>query len=177
MRFRKYFLSFFYLYSSLSFSVDCNVYKLLDHPSLATNNQFWTEYSALSGSGQISERALGELLKKHNVPVEVQSPVAGRPASTPRDPIRYSSSKVANKQISSLSPVLKKNYSDFMTIMSDRSGIQVLYANPGRWRMEKIQAEKGTYSVRLNGGVRVHFRLEKDEVHVLQVNADDVHNL
>lgn len=177
MRFRKFFLSLFYIYSGLSFSIDCNVYKLLDHPSLASNNQFWAEYSTLSGNGQISERALGELLKKHNVPVEAPSSAAGKTSATSLEPMRYSASKVANKQISTLSPVLKKNYSDFMTIMSDRSGIQVLYANPGRWRMEKIQAEKGTYSVRLNGGVRVHFRLEKDEVHVLQVNADDVHNL
>ena len=154
------------------YAIDCNLMKHLADPKLADNLKFWEEYGTLSNSGKLNDRTLKDLLKKHTAePPEVQ--VAAKTA--PREPINYSSTKKADKEISQLSPVLKKHYEEFMTLMSDKSGLQQLYANPGRWHMEKIKAKADHYTVRLNGGVRVLFKMEKNEISIIEVNAAKIH--
>jgi hypothetical protein len=43
--------------------------------------------------------------------------------------------------------------------------------------MEKIKKFKDVYIVRLNGGVRVLFKMEKNDITVMEVNAGNIHNI
>lgn len=172
MRFKIIIFTFLIIFNV--HAIDCNLMKLLTDPKLADNLKFWEEYGSLSNSGKLSDRTLKDLLKKHNaevpdVQVQVKQP--------PREPINYSSTKKADKEISQLSPVLKKHYEEFMTLMSDKSGLQQLYANPGRWHMEKIKAKADHYTVRLNGGVRILFKMEKNDISIIEVNAAKIHSI
>ncbi len=177
MRFKLMFIFLNLTFSCALFGIDCNLIKHLDHPNLASNAKFWEEYTTLSSGNKLNDRSLTELFKKHDI--HVKNPVSAtvKAPTPPKDPLSYSTSRKADKEIAGLSPALKTNYSEFMTLMADRSGIQALYQNPGRWHMEKIKALKDSYSVRLNGGVRVLFKLEKDEIHILEVNAAKIHSI
>lgn len=169
----KFLLFCFALFSLESFaSLSCDLLKNLDNPILFKNNKFWEEYSELASQKKINDRSLQELFKKHNAEPSFKN----IEKSISSSPLSYSTAKKADKEIAKLSKGLRKNYEEFMGIMSDRSGIKKLYDNPGKWRMEKL-TKPNEYSARLNDDVRVHFHLEKNEIRIIQVNADDVHAL
>lgn len=172
MRFKLLITSLLICYEASA--IDCNLMKYLTHPALSDKVQFWEDYGKLSHSGKLSDRTLGDLLKKYGVEAKAEVPVQPKII---REPINYSTARKADKDISTLSPGLRKNYEEFMTLMSDKSGIKELYANPGRWHMEKIKRFNDVYSVRLNGGVRVLFKLEKNDLTVMEVNAAKVHDI
>jgi plasmid maintenance system killer protein len=156
-------------------AIDCNLMKQLGEPGLASNSKFWEEYSALTGSGKLSDRSLGELLSKHGS----KAPSASTPKVpvAHREPTNYQTSRRADKEIAGLSASLRGHYEEFMNLATDKAGIRDLYANPGRWHMEKIKKFKDVYTVRLNGGVRVLFKMEKNDITVMEVNAGNIHNI
>lgn len=153
--------------------LSCEFIKQLDNPILYNSPKFWDDYRSLTNSGKLSDQKLAELLKKYGV----ESPPIPKPTSvTNPGSINFSTTKIADKDIAKLGKKTRENYEDFLGIMVDRSGIQKLYANPGRWHMEKM-TEKDTYTVRLDGDIRVLFKIEKNDLTVMQVNREKVHKL
>lgn len=175
MRFSKYFVISFLLFSTSSFAkIRCDLIKNLEHPSLTTNAKFWEEYSHLSSNNKLSDRTLEDLFKKHGAEVPKVAEVAAPALKTP---MAFTTTKRVDKEVFNLTKSLRKNYEEFLSIMSDRSGIQKLYENPGKWRMEKLVGQGDKYTVRLSGDVRVLFKLEKNELSILEVDAARVHAL
>jgi mRNA-degrading endonuclease RelE of RelBE toxin-antitoxin system len=169
------FFSFLLLASTAYASLRCDLISELDNPILANNEKFWNEYSQLARNVSLNDKSLEELLEKHGAGAKKEIPKNDPPLA--KNPMNLTTTKKADKEIKKLSKGLRKNYEDFLSIMSDKSGIKQLYDNPGRWRMEKLVGLKDKYTVRLNGDVRVEFRLEKNDIEIIQINADDIHTL
>lgn len=175
----KIFIFTIILYSTnLWAGLSCEFIKQLDNPALYNSPKFWDDYRSLTNSGKINDQKLAELLQKHGVnPPPVPSSSAPKVASVSSpNSINFSTTKIADKDIAKLGKKTRENYEDFLGIMVDRSGIQKLYANPGRWHMEKM-TDKDTYTVRLDGDIRVLFKIEKNDLTVMQVNREKVHKL
>jgi len=177
VQFKKiYLILFLIIFSPLNLlaGLRCDLLKHLDNPTLYNNQKFWDEYAALSGNGKLNDRTLTELLKKNGVDASPPAaPVASLSAEV-NNRFNFSTTKRADKEISGLAPSIRKHYEEFLGIMVDRSGIKKLYANPGKWRMEEMHT-KDHYTVRLSEGIRVLFKMENNDLTVLQVNADKIH--
>lgn len=158
-------------------AIDCNLMKQLSDPALASKAKFWEEYSSLTSSGKLSDRTLAELLKKHGSGPSHPSASAGKAPAVVREPTNYQTTSRADKEIAKLPPKLRTHYEEFMNLALDKAGIKELYANPGKWHMEKIKRFNDVYTVRLNGGVRVLFKMEKNDITVMEVNAGNIHNI
>jgi Txe/YoeB family toxin of Txe-Axe toxin-antitoxin module len=150
----------------------CDLLAKLDSPALASNEKFWNEYSELAGKNKLTDRNLEDLLNKHGAGPSKNLPEVK--ASLKHEPMEFSMTKKATKEAKHLNEGLKKKFNEFMEIMSDKSGLKELYDHPGRWRPEKLTG-KDTHTVRLNSDVRVEFRMDKDSIEILQINADDIH--
>lgn len=158
--------------------LSCEFIKQLDNPLLYNSPKFWDEYRSLTNGGKLSDQKLADLFKKYGVespPIQSTNPPKLASVTNPSS-INFSTTKIADKDIAKLGKKTRENYEDFLGIMVDRSGIQKLYANPGRWHMEKM-TDKDTYTVRLDGDIRVLFKIEKNDLTVMQVNREKVHKL
>ncbi|NOT78211.1 MAG: hypothetical protein HOP07_04330 [Bacteriovoracaceae bacterium] len=153
----------------------CDLIKQLNDPVLSNNKKFWDEYSTLSGDGKLNDSTLGELLKKHGAETPLSSTTIKSTSPPSINRFNLSTSKKADKEVSNLAHSVRKNYEEFLGIMLDRTGIQKLYSNPGKWHMEEVNP-KNHFTVRLNGDVRVLFKIEQNDLTVLQVNREKVHN-
>lgn len=179
MRFKNLFLSALLLLSvtissSLALAgLRCDLLKKLDDPKL--NEMFWNEYGVLASQKNLNDRTLAGLLEKHKVSTTETPTVESLPSSSPT---RVSYNKRAEKELALLpTKSMKKNYEEFMTVMRDGNGLKELYKQPGKWHLEKLQGHDHLYTVRLNGGYRVLFKLEKNDLTLMEINAANVHNV
>jgi mRNA-degrading endonuclease RelE of RelBE toxin-antitoxin system len=170
------------LFAQITWAANFNCANLnrIDHPSLKSNAQFWEEYAELSSSGKMNDDLLSKLIEKHIK--EPGTPGASKVSKAASDTpsLRVDYTHRAKKEISKLdTKILRESYEEFMDIMSDYSGLQKLRENPGRWNLERVKAFKNepVYTVRLNGSYRVLFKIEKDELQIMQVNVDAIHKI
>jgi plasmid maintenance system killer protein len=172
-------LFLFINFKNLEAGSNCNAYEQLSNPALQSNSKFWSEYAELNSEGTLTEGELQKLVDKH---INGQESHQHKPDTvvTQLRNLKLEISNKAKKEIAKLdTKILKESYEEFMTIMSDYTGIKKLRENPGRWNLERIKAFKDepVYTIRLNGSYRVLFKLEKDELTIMRVNVDDIHNL
>ncbi len=153
-------------------SLSCDLLKLLQHPSIVSNESFWKKYTELAQNKKLNDRTLEKLLNEHNVEKTGVHP----PLTPHRSPnVLVETSKKADKDLAKLPKELKVKFEEFMSAISSEEGINGLYKNPGRWHLEKLTSND-SYTVRLNSSVRVNFTIDQGKVHIIQVNADHVHN-
>lgn len=164
------------LFSSYSSAgIRCDLLKKLDHPDVYSNSHFWEDYAQLSSQKKLNDKSLEEIFKKHNIKLDEQKELnPGKNLGIREGSLILSTSKKVDKEVLSLSQSLRKNYEEFLGIMTEKSGVKKLYENPGKWHMEKMHT-KDTYTVRLNRGVRVLFKIEKNELSIMEVDAAKVH--
>lgn len=185
MKFKTLLISLlFILISQHSFagSISCKLLSNLNNPVIRNNEKFWTEYGELSASAHFNDHNLAELITKYSKEEKalVSNSTPPKITAPSERTLKLEVSNKAQKEIAGLKTKnLRDSFEEFVNTMSDFKGIQVLRNNPGRWHLEKIKAFKNenVYSVRLNGDHRVLFRLEKDELKIMQVNVDDIHNI
>ncbi len=178
MVFKKIIFIIFLLYTifiPIAFSrLRCDLLKKLEDPIVKENSQFWKDYSQLAQNNHLDDKSLSELLLKYKI-----SPSSIQTTTASKIELRVETSKRAQKELKNLpTKAMRKNYEEFVDIMNN-SGIQELYKNPSRWHAEKINAyaQGNVYTVRLNSGYRVLFRLEKNELTIMEVNAGHIHSL
>lgn len=170
--------------------LSCDITKALSSPKLAQNDKFWAEFSELSSSTKFSDDAVKQLLNKHGVDVDTAATSA---ASTPAaaSTVAHTSTGVprqaftmthkAFKDVEKLPANLRNKYDEFLGLIeTGPGGMKNLTTQPGRWGLEKL-AEGGfgpkAYSVRLNGGYRVAFRIDKDgKYEIFDVTKTTTHN-
>lgn len=163
-------LSFFSLAHA---NLRCDLASKLSDPKISSNLDFWEDFNKLQAKGKVSDREYEELFRKHGV--DSSKPQAPSVVPSSSKPFNYSTTAKADKDLKKLPSNLRKQYEEFMSIMSDKDGYKGLYQNPGRWHLEKLKSVDGLHTVRLNGGYRVLFRKLENGIEVLEVNAAKVH--
>lgn len=157
---------------SVAQAAKCLLAEALKNPQLASNEQFWKEYSQLADAGNASDKELEALLKKYNATLENQTSQA--PVLKPSMKI---SIKPAEKEISKLPSHLREKVEEFLKTVSGPDGIQEIHNNPGRWHLEKTpQFGPNAHTIRLNDGYRVMFDIEPDQVTVRMANKGKIHS-
>jgi plasmid maintenance system killer protein len=165
-------LILFLISTNASAGLRCDLLRRLESPNIVNNEKFWEDYTELASRNKLTDQTLEPLLKKHQALLDSSKEVV---ETKIQRTLNFSTSKKADKDLKKLSKDIRLKYEEFLSIMSDKAGIKILYANPGKWHMEKMKARKNVYTARLNDGVRVEFQLEGDMLEILQVNAADVH--
>lgn len=178
MEYRLVYVALIFLISNLAWSADnCSLADAVADPKIASNPEFWEDYAKLTAQGDATEAQIFELTKKYKDP-KTSNEVTPRNTPAPVNHFEIHLSKQSSqdlKKLRSSSPQLQKAYDEFLGTMSQR-GIQEIRNNPGRWRLEKLN--DGSQTVRLNGGVRVNFRIRNgNQLEIIQVNADKVHGI
>ena len=176
MRLKTLILFLLVVISTSSFAgLRCDLASKLGDPKIVSNLDFWEEFNKLQASGKLHDRDLESLFKKYGVDSNGSAPSV--PSVAQSRPFSYSTTSKADKDLKKLPNNLRKNYEEFMSIMSDRDGFKALYDNPGRWHYEKLKAQDNLHTVRLNGGYRVLFKKVDDGngIEVLEVNRDSIH--
>lgn len=159
---------------------ECALDVALRDPKIANNSSFWEDYSKLKNTQD--EKAVGELLKKygHNSessPSNVVSRSSSSGAATQAGPrsLRVNISPKAEKEIENLRDGMKEKVDEFMATVAKPGGIKEIRDNPGRWRLEKLGGGN-VQTVRLNKGTRIMFEVDGDDLRILRVNREQVHN-
>jgi plasmid maintenance system killer protein len=153
----------------------CDLLKRLDDPKLLENALFWKEYSELAGKNILNDRSLNDLFNKHKVELKI-SPI--EVSTTIKPPISMTISKRATKEIKNLpTKAMRRNFEEFVDIMNGPEGMKELYKNPSKWHAEKLNSFStgNVYTIRLNEAYRVMFKLEKNVLEILEVNAAHIH--
>ncbi len=146
--------------------MDCQLSKLMAHPSLAQNDRFWTELGKLKPN---DDRAIKELIKSFSPELVTASSSAVQTANTVKKAVAVTHG--SQKEIKKLTPSLKKHFDDYLKIVNEE-GVHGLFINPAKWHYEKLpQYGPNAHSARLNDGYRVLFDVAKDgSVNVREVS-------
>lgn len=151
-------------------AIDCQLSKLMAHPSLAENDQFWM---ALGKIDSHNDRAVRELIQKFS-PEVLQTSGAVTHSVKQVSNIAIEVAKKADKDLKKLSQINKKHYDEFLKTINE-GGMQELYNNPGKWHYEKLKMDNSLHTVRLNDGVRVLFKEENGVISVLEIGSHVTH--
>ncbi len=142
----------------------------LNFPDVAKNNLFWEDYAKLD---DVSDDALKKLFEKHSIELNTPNKKTTFFDQT-QTASSYSISNKIKKSVDVLPKGLKDKFYDFIEDVNTK-GIQDLYKNPGKWRLEKI-GQNNTSTIRLNDGYRVEFRLESDgHINILDIGKHVTH--
>ncbi|MBS1969653.1 MAG: hypothetical protein JSU04_05075 [Bdellovibrionales bacterium] len=181
---------FFFLVLIFSQSVlatDCMMSMALKDPELANNGAFWEDYAKLSAKGGGDEKQMQALIEKYKpgATAKAETPAASKPfsASATDKPAvavsnTYNVQHKAEKEIKKLPKDLQENVDEFLEIASRPGGFKEIQNNPGKWRYEQVeQFGKDAHTVRINGGYRILFDLDKKTHHmeIRMVNKDKIH--
>lgn len=153
----------------------------LKDPELSNSSAFWDDYAKLAAKGEPSEKQMQALVEKHK-PAGVrsveQAPASASASSPPAISNTYNIQHRAEKDIKKLNKDLQQNVDEFLTIATRPGGFKEIQNNPGKWRYEQVeQFGKEAHTVRLNGGYRILFDLDKKTHHleIRMVNKDKIH--
>lgn len=155
----------------------------LKDPELSNNSAFWDDYAKLASQGEPSEKQMQALVEKYKPagsaakPVE-QAPGSASPSSASIISNTYNIQHRAEKEIKKLPKELQQHVDDFLTTATRPGGFKEIQNNPGKWRYEQVeQFGKDAHTVRLNGGYRILFDLDKKTHHleIRMVNKDKIH--
>lgn len=175
------------LFLSLQASaVECLMNAALKDPELSANSAFWDDYAKLAAKGEPSAKDMQALVEKYkpsagSAPVErAQAPstTSGSSSSAPLISNTYNIQHRAEKDIKKLNKDLQQDVDEFLTIATRPGGFKEIQNNPGKWRYEQVgQFGKEAHTVRLNGGYRILFDLDKKSHHleIRMVNKDKIH--
>lgn len=166
-------------YSLSAWCAGCLISDILKDPRFANNSEFWTKYSELQSkfSGNVPDRELN-VLAKSLVADWTPSPVTSTTTSTSQNlAIReIQTRKSVQHEIQGLPPHVKGRYDEFLELIRTSDGYEKIRSNPGSWRLEKLNGNGNHYSVRLNSGYRVEFKMENKSIEVFMVNKGRVHS-
>lgn len=145
------------LISVATSAMDCDLAKAINHPSLANSEEFWVRLSAINPKDDF---ALKKLITSYSPDALGSGQAAQRVARISSAAVE--TSHKAEKAIVKLVGINKKHYDDFLKTVNEK-GVQGFYDNPGKWHYEKLpQYGEHAHSIRLDGGNRVLFDVEKD---------------
>jgi mRNA-degrading endonuclease RelE of RelBE toxin-antitoxin system len=160
----------------------------LKDPDLANNGAFWEDYAKLSAKGGDGEKQMQALIEKYKPGATAQSEAsaATKPSSVSAQTEKpaagvsntYNVQHKAEKEIKKLPKDLQENVDEFLEIASRPGGFKEIQNNPGKWRYEQVeQFGKDAHTVRINGGYRILFDLDKKTHHmeIRMVNKDKIH--
>lgn len=183
---------FFVLVLAFSQSVlgmECMMSMALKDPDLAGNGAFWEEYAKLTANNLGTEKQMAALIEKYKPgasAAKAETSSASAPTSSsaaaektaPGISNTYNVQHKAEKEIKKLPKDLQQNVDEFLEIASRPGGFKEIQNNPGKWRYEQVeQFGKDAHTVRINGGYRILFDLDKKTHHmeVRMVNKDKIH--
>lgn len=157
----------------------CLLTKAIKDPELANNESFWADYSNLSNSKQPTEKDIEALVKKHKAELLTNTDSVPKPTVTeiPNGKyLRVSVHHKGEKEIAHLPENLHKKVDEFISKATKPGGIQDVRNNPSRWHLEKLpEFGENSYSVRLNGGYRILFEYDHQEIVIKRVNKGQIH--
>lgn len=176
MRFRFLTLFLILIFVSGAWARECGLEAALRDPNIASNPQFWEDYSKLPSTEDT--KAVGDLLRKygHHDAGGGVTPAQATTAHNPNRSLSLNVDKKAEREIAHLPPNLKSKVDDFVTTISKPGGVLEVRNNPGRYHLEKLsQFGENAYSVRLNDGYRVLFDMTDAEFSIRRVNKGQIH--
>lgn len=164
MRFSNFILII--LLTAQAWAIDCQLSKLMGHPTLVQNEHFWTELGKIKPN---DERAIKELIKSISPDLLTSSTTSAQLVNVVQKTVGVT--HAAEKDIKKLSPSMKKHFDDYLKIINEE-GVHGLFVNPAKWHYEKLpQYGPNAHGARLNDGYRVLFDVAKDgSVNVREVS-------
>ncbi len=157
----------------------CLLTKAIKDPDLANNESFWADYSSLSNRQQPTEQDIEELVKKHKAELLKKDTPATKQTQQEvptSKPLRLSVHHKGEKEIAHLPEYLHEKVDEFISKATKPGGIQDVRNNPSRWHLEKLpEFGENSYSVRLNGGYRILFEYDHQEIVIKRVNKGQIH--
>lgn len=165
-------------------AMECLMSLALKDPDLIQNSAFWDDYAKLASKGEPSEKQMQALVEKYK-PAGVKeveraqaSTTTSSTSTAPPISNTYNIQHRAEKEIKKLPKELQQHVDDFLSTATRPGGFKEIQNNPGKWRYEQVeQFGKDAHTVRLNGGYRILFDLDKKTHHleIRMVNKDKIH--
>jgi mRNA-degrading endonuclease RelE of RelBE toxin-antitoxin system len=157
----------------------------LKDAELANNPSFWEDYAKLAAKGGDNEKQMQALIEKYKPGASTKVETSSA-SSAPVDPNQvapsisntYNIQHKAEKEIKKLPKELQGHVDEFLEVVSKPGGFREIQNNPGKWRYEQVeQFGKEAHTVRINGGYRILFDLDKKTHHleIRMVNKDKIH--
>lgn len=154
----------------------CDLFKRLNDPDVRDHQSFWNDYNKMTMNGEMDDQKLGELLKSHGLVGKAEQSKISSDNIRKEERIQFSTSKKADREIAVLQPHIKSHFEDFVRAIEDTGSLQSLYANPGKWHMEKMHGPNPKFTVRLSKGYRVLFSFDNNELVIHEINKNDIHS-
>ncbi len=173
-------ITFLILFSNIAQATfSCNFAKMLGHPDLAGNAQFWQKMSGIKHT----DDELKSLIQAH-APHLLKTSEAVAAVALVKKPFQIH--KAAEKFLNSEGKTnVRKKYDEFLDIMTDpnkglrtistsKPGSEVLDAKSG-WHHKTLQEDKNKHTVRLDSGKRILFEIRNGELHILDIGNHVTH--
>lgn len=143
--------------------MDCDLARAINHPSLASNPEFWERLAELNPKNNVAVKSLIlEYSKEALAPSTQTASLKKISAAT------INISHEAENKAAKLSKINSQHYDQFLATLNE-NGLQGLKDNPGKWHLEKLpQYGPNARSIRLDIGNRVLFDIEKDGSYTIR---------
>ena len=142
-----------------TFSMNCELAKAINHPNLSQNSDFWEKLYKIEPKD--GDAAIKKLIYEY-APEALGSSHAITNRGVAAAKVTIDIAHKAEKEIGKLSKANIGHYDEFLKTINE-NGSHGFRSNPGKWHYEKLPSYgSDAHSVRLDGGMRVLFDVEKD---------------
>lgn len=146
-------------------AMNCRVAKALSHPSIASNDDFWREFSKLKPN---DPRVEALIEKYSSEALKTAAPVAISLQE------KFTLHQKAEKALAKMNSATQKQFDNFVQVLNEK-GTQGLYEQPKKWHYERLRLNRNLHTVRLDGSNRVLFEVIDGKANILDIGNHITH--